>query len=183
MFFKARYKFYLALFNNSLLLLYLQLSDQHKPNIFFSCAHFSQKISGSSWQLVVVFPLLCHLLDTAGAVRPVHGTSYISQTAQPFNALDHVCFPGYSRKQVGSRRSISDVCLTQVRKQEACIWMLIQELHRALYEMLVLGFSSGADACTLYCGITHLQPDMPSRIQILTKPKLWELLELGTQLD
>lgn len=59
--------------------------------------------------------------------------------------------------------------------EEACLWMFIPELHRILYEMLLLGFSSGADACILCCGITHLQLDMPSIIQILTNQALGTL--------
>lgn len=64
---------------------------------------------------MVVSLLFCHLLDTAGTVKPAHGTSYIGETAQLRNTLDHVFFPGSSWKQLGSRRSISetDVCLTQ----------------------------------------------------------------------
>lgn len=41
--------------------------------------------------------------------------------------------------------------------------------------VLLLRFSSGADACTLCCGTPHPQPEMPSIIQILTNQALGTL--------
>lgn len=77
--FKARYKFYCALFNNSVFLLYLWLSNQHKPNIFFSYAHspehLSKLVAACGCLPLVLLPSM--YLESAGAVKPAHGTLHI----------------------------------------------------------------------------------------------------------
>lgn len=105
-----------------LLFLYLRLSNQHKSNVSFSCAFFTEDLrkliaACGCLPLVLPYPRNCWSSQARiwNTLHRSNGTT--------LQCSDHVCFPGSSRKQVGSRRPISDtdVCLTQVGEQETCI--------------------------------------------------------------
>ena len=95
--FKARYKFYPASFNNSFFLLYLRLSNQHKPNIFQLCTlsteHLSKLVAACSCPPFLLPSSM--YLDSAGAVKAAHGTfcicrAAIRQSEQLCNILEPV---------------------------------------------------------------------------------------------
>lgn len=79
-----------------------------------------------------------------------------------------------SQQQGGTRESISEtgVPLYMQENRRHAVERSSQSCMGSCMTILLLRFSSGADAGILCCGTPHLQPDMPSIIQILTNQAL-----------